>query len=305
VVVEGDEAVVSAILTQPTRTALSAALLGDVTVEGGAVVQSYPDSYLHVIHDRAGIVRDVARLKALAARLVEPEDVAQCLARRAGTEPVPGARAHVLSILARRFPERGLPILRAALQDGDERVRLGAAKALGDEGAAELMRLAGNGQARDETRAEAIELLGDRVSIADIVPLLTGALQRDREAVVKSAIGALERVAQREGQAPTPAAERALIDALAHGSNAVRMAAAGALGQLGSVGAVAALMAAIQERALDFGFDRAARGAIAEIQSRLSGAERGQVSLASDGGQLSISERETSGHISVAAEDED
>jgi hypothetical protein len=55
--------------------------------------------------------------------------------------------------------------------------------------------------------------------------------------------------------------------------------------------------------ALDFEFDRAARRAIGEIQSRVPGAERGLLSLTDEGGQLSLSAPDTSGNVSLAADD--
>jgi hypothetical protein len=76
------------------------------------------------------------------------------------------------------------------------------------------------------------------------------------------------------------------------------LAAAHALGRVGTVAAVAALREAM-ERHGDL-LRSAGREAIAEIQSRVSGAGRGQLSLAEPvAGALSLAEAE-GGHVSLA-----
>lgn len=78
------------------------------------------------------------------------------------------------------------------------------------------------------------------------------------------------------------------------------VAAADALGRIGSVGAVLPLKEAAESSWFDRDFRRAARQAVAEIQSRLQGALPGQLSLAgTEAGQLSLAQAET-GQLSLA-----
>jgi HEAT repeat protein len=79
----------------------------------------------------------------------------------------------------------------------------------------------------------------------------------------------------------------------------VRAAAAQSLGTVGTVRAVPPLRDA--ESTGDRAVRRAARAAIASIQSRLVGAGRGQLAVASDAGELTLAD-DTAGR--VALEDE-
>lgn len=94
-------------------------------------------------------------------------------------------------------------------------------------------------------------------------------------------------------------AEPALVAALEKAWPSVREAAAGALGAIGSAAAVPALRAAAENG--DAAVQRAAKQAIAEIQSRLPGADRGQLSLADAGvGKLTLTHETPRGHVSLA-----
>lgn len=93
--------------------------------------------------------------------------------------------------------------------------------------------------------------------------------------------------------------EPTLLERIEHPEVAMALVAAEALGQMGTAAAVPALreLAERGERELA----RAARQAIAEIQSRLEGAERGQLSLAgSEAGALSLAEETEPGRLSLA-----
>jgi hypothetical protein len=83
------------------------------------------------------------------------------------------------------------------------------------------------------------------------------------------------------------------------------VAVALSLGRVGTVQAVLALKAAEAESPDDRELRRAARQAIAEIQSRLAGASPGQLSLAEgSAGQLSMTQGEA-GRLSVSSEKND
>jgi hypothetical protein len=90
-----------------------------------------------------------------------------------------------------------------------------------------------------------------------------------------------------------------MLSALRHGDGQVALAGAKALGRAGTVGAVPVLRDAAK-RGGDLA--RAGRQAIAEIQSRLTGAEPGQLSLAvGEVGALSFADGE-SGRLSLVEE---
>ena len=89
------------------------------------------------------------------------------------------------------------------------------------------------------------------------------------------------------------------------GDIAVAPAVAEALGKVGTAAAVAPLRNMAGRFPFDLGLRRASRQAIAEIQSRLTGATPGQLALADGGsGQLSLAEEGLEGRVSVAAEGE-
>jgi hypothetical protein len=95
------------------------------------------------------------------------------------------------------------------------------------------------------------------------------------------------------------AAETALIAALEHDAPLVQRAAATALGRCGSAAAVKPLLAVDGPYQLR----PAARQAIAEIQSRLTGATPGQLALADgDAGQLGLAEESPEGRVALADE---
>jgi HEAT repeat protein len=100
-------------------------------------------------------------------------------------------------------------------------------------------------------------------------------------------------------------AQAPLLAALAEAPPPVRTAAAAALGAVGDVAAVAPLRAAAAGADADGALRRAVRQAVAEIQSRLSGAAPGQLSLAGDAdaaGRLSLADTNESvvGRLSLA-----
>jgi HEAT repeat protein len=91
-----------------------------------------------------------------------------------------------------------------------------------------------------------------------------------------------------------------LLQALQSEDSALREAAATALGKVGTAAAVQPLQEAAERSWIALDLRRAARQAIAEIQSRVEGASPGQLSLASsEAGQLSLSEAEA-GQLSLA-----
>ena len=104
--------------------------------------------------------------------------------------------------------------------------------------------------------------------------------------------------AQALGATEQDAAERPLVAALSRSDDGVAPAAAVALGRVGSSSAVPRLRE-VGSTTRDGALRRLARGAVARIQARLTGATPGQLSLADgESGHLSLSEDET-GRISL------
>lgn len=279
-IVASNPAAVRAILDAKTRGRLRVAFRGDVPIRigGGALrtrLERGPGSA--GLYDGATL----GALVALAHRLepsVEPENR---LKRIVTVDPLAAVRAAALDALLATAPEhpRTFEALRAAVKDAEPRVRLRAARALGDEGVPVLLALATDRSAEDAVSAGAVEALGTRLPVEAACRAVESATRDYR---VRTGVAAADVLAS----ANEPAVEAALVAALPAPSNDLAVAAAHALGRCGTVGAIADLRAA-EDRGGDV--RRAAREAVAAIQSRLTGATPGQVSLA-DGaaGQVSV-----------------
>ena len=257
------------------------------------------------------VVRAVRRLVDLAHRLEEPTDAAVRLARMATGEPFGSVRRRALRTLVELAPQDPATrdVLRACIRDPEPGIRLDAAWSLAEEGAPVLQALAADPEVDDAIAAEAIDALGAGFALADARAVLTRALGAGR---VRSAVAALS-VLGRGGGAEVPG----VADVLARTEGPIAVAAAGALAVIGGPSVEAPLVAALRvpdptvaaaaaaalatcggvasvpelKAAETRGGDvrRAARTAIAAIQSRLTGASPGQVSLATgDAGQVSV-----------------
>jgi HEAT repeat protein len=243
----------------------------------------------------------------------------QCLARNAGEDPVSGVRLWNLLTLQERFAQtrEAREASLAALRDQSPWVRVSAARFLRDEGRAVLEELATDTAAPDQAAAEAVALLAARGRADEIGELLVSVLKnRSGEARRQAILGLgrlkhspalgplvvlLERADARTAAVAAEAlgglgdarAEPALLQAAAGEARELRIAAARALGPAGTVAAVEPLMRLLETRRLDAESRQAIRECVAAIQSRLAGAEAGQLSIAEDA-------RET-GRLSLAA----
>jgi HEAT repeat protein len=262
----------------------------------------------------------------LARRLTPPADIAPRIAENLKDEPVTRVRLLDLATLVREFPDHPATrkALLAAREDPDADVRLRAGIALGPEGRDVLLAIAGGEGALDETTARAVAELAGHLAANEAAALLRSALRTRRLATAKACMGALGRRGGREaietlakvllvetGELAWAAAralamtgdaraEGPLLRALAGGSRDLRISAAMALGRVGTPAAVAPLRDTVTG---DPETRRAARQAVAEIQSRLAGAEPGQLSLAGgESGRLSLAGDEP-GRLSLADED--
>jgi len=150
---------------------------------------------------------------------------------------------------------------------------------------------------RRATARAAVEVLG-RTGGAEVIDSLAAALEVEDDKLVVAAADAL-------GATGDAAAEAPLIAALDRDGPTVWPAIAAALGLVGTAAAVAPLRTMAGRFPFDLGLRRASRQAIAEIQSRLTGATPGQLALADgDAGQLSLAEEGLEGRVSMAAEDD-
>jgi HEAT repeat protein len=143
---------------------------------------------------------------------------------------------------------------------------------------------------RPETAHESLVSLGRRRQ-SGTIPVLAKVLAIESGPLAVTAAQALAETGLSD-------AEPSLVAALERDVPDIRAAAAAALGRVGSAAAVLPLKEA-EVRYRDDPTRRAARQAVAAIQSRLPGASPGQLSLATgDAGALSLAEDET-GRLSL------
>ena len=203
------------------------------------------------------------------------------LVRIVRADPLASVRAAALRALLESAPEhpKTREALRAAVRDKDPSIRLRAALAHGDEGLPALTALAVDAEIDDAISAEAVAALGTRFPLEAAVMAVRRAARGERVRTGEAAVAVL-------AEGGDPSAEPALVAALAVAEPSLAAAAAKALGRCGGVGAIPDLARAEEASGP---VRRAAREAIALIQSRLTGATPGQVSLiGGDAGQVSL-----------------
>jgi HEAT repeat protein len=252
-------------------------------------------------------------------------DTPRRLAANVKRDPEAGVRRRNLLLLINEYPQDAATAeaLRSACSDQNPELRLLAAKEMGAEGYPVLLELA-ESREDDALSAKAVSILGRRLPVERAATILDQALGEHRIQTIWACLEALSygenaatvepltkvlahkqgelaaAAAQALGRTGSAAAESPLLQALEHQSPAVRTAAVNALGRVGSVAAVLPLRDVAKRFRFDRDLRQAARQAIAEIQSRLSDASPGQLSLAgAEGGQLSLAQNEA-GQLSLA-----
>jgi hypothetical protein len=303
VFVAGRPAVVRAVFDHETRRlarALFAGVLPATDVEDAvamplAIDVSRKELRAEIAGDwRSGdplLARAVRAVCALALRL-RTFSIEKDLGTVARADPEPAVRRLALSTLVTDAPAH--PAARRAAkdacQDADPLVRLQGALALGDQGRATLLALAAGRALDDEGSAEALRALGAAAPVEAASGILAHALASGWRQTARAAAACLAHAGA--------AGEPSLLAALASPDPDVLTEAARALAESGTVRSVSALRD-LEERG--GAVARAARQAVAAIQSRLSGASAGQVSVADrDAGRLSVSE-DADGRLSVHA----
>jgi HEAT repeat protein len=270
---------------------------------------------------------------ALAHELSSPGDsVCKRLARNATSDPQPGVRLSNLLELHESFAHtaEASEASRTDLKDRGPWVRLAAARFLKDESLDVLENLAAHDHAVPAAAAaEAVALVAARSSAPRAAPFLMAILKTRSGEVRRQAVEELGRIQYRPAQrrltmllehadARTAAAvaaalgalgdlraEHALLQAVQNDAREVRLAAVHALGKLGHVSAVEPLLAFLDTRRPDAETRQGIRDAIGAIQSRLVGAEAGQISIAANAhgsGWLSVAPSAREGDVSLVAD---
>jgi len=263
----------------------------------------------------------------IGRHLAQHLDIPRRLSENALRDPEAGVRLQSLRLLIRdhRMDPETAEVLRAACADASPEIRLRAARELGAEGREILLEIA-ESTLGDTLSAEAVSSLGRELPIERARAILGRVLHSDHVQTARSCLEALggstaakdvdmlaqvmadekselaAAAATALGATGSPAAEPPLILALQEEPEELQVAAANALARVGTATAVLPLKE-VAERISHYPEARkAARQAIAEIQSRLQGASPGQLSLAgAEAGQLSLAPAEA-GQLSLAAE---
>jgi hypothetical protein len=296
---------------------------GEIEVVGGVLRMALPPKT-----SRDMLAVALSDLLRFAERLVQPGDVLQRLAENARHDWDPECRLESLMTLVEESPGHPttLETLRAAVADTHDEVRLQAGIALGEEGHEVLLGLASREWPSDSCSARAVDALGTHLPRERACAILDQALDTRRVETAVSCLEALrrlggaevvkplanalavgkgtiaERAARALGWTGQTAAEGPLIAALDRED--ARAAAARALAYVGTVEAVMPLMEAEARYPRDKELRLAARQTVTDIQTRLSGASRGQLSLAEGAaGHVSLAEGE-GGELSLADDPE-
>ena len=242
-----------------------------------------------VISEGGLLSKVLPSLLEIGKRLATPIDLQRTLVENVKRDFESGARLQNLLFLIRQLP--GYPgtdeAIRAASSDWSAPVRLQAAKALGFEGRDILLALAHRLE-DDAISAEAVSALDRNLPSGEAKALLDRAADIGRPQTALACVQVL--------------AEEQLIQTLQHESVDIRVAAANVLGDKGSAAAVLPLQEAAERFPLDRKVRHATRQAIAEIQSRAEGASPGQLSLATDGGELSLA-HDPAGQLSISGDE--
>jgi len=315
-----------ALLTPTVRSMLTAlARTGAVRVDRRGLA--------YELHERPwtpeAIVALVRQVVAAALRFPRVSDVFAAVAEAAHGDPEPGVRAHCLATLLEEKPDepRTAATLETGLLDRSDTVRVVAARALGERGVPVLREIAMRIDNEQQTAARAIAVLGRRLTCDETLALLDSALGAGRGTVAFAAIDSLGRMGdgpacerlcsllcgRNEGLAVSaadalgfvhsPAVEDQLDQALLSASPLVRHAAVHALGRVGRHASIAPLRALIESSPSIPDLISAAHEAIAAIQSRLTDATPGRLSLAEgESGDLSLAEGDASGRLSLPRE---
>ncbi len=321
--IAGKEAEALAVLTLRARRTIDRILYstpGKARVANGRVTCRQAS----LVDKREPLMAVVTRMLTIAELVSVPKaDVKRRLRANAAKDRDGRVRWHNLDVLLRRFPrsKHALRAARTALSDQDARVRLRGAIALGEEGLAVLLELAGSNH-HPGLRVQALGALasfaGDRMW-----PTIESALEDPEPDVRRAAMVAavathwvgviprlatlaetadqetLETIASMLGQLGSGEAEPTLIRLLEHEAVGVQRQAASSLAMVGTAAAVEPLLRHADGMFTDGELKHAARNAIASIRLRLGPVEVGGLSLAEQAGAGGLSLAEPGGSTST------
>jgi hypothetical protein len=327
VAIVGDTVELAALLDARLRFSLRRLVAWDGSLRGGRLFWKTTQGFTAAV-----VPKLLGELVQLADHLIEAKRglIPDRLAANAGKDPVPGVRLWNLSLLQQHFTDLSAATAsRTSLGDPDPWVRLAAARFLPDEGNDVLQSLVADERAPDYASAEAASLLAARMPPETAGPLLVAALKGRSGETRRQSIQELGRLrfgpavgplcvlleradartaaaaAEALGAIDDPRAEPHLLEALRQEAAELRIAAARALGAVGTVTAVEPLLHEVDTKRLDRDSRHAIREAVSAIQSRLAGAEAGQLSLAvttGEAGRLSLATLHAGpGDVSLAA----
>lgn len=310
--IQGDPILAQALLDFDTRAKLSSLLRGSfrdrqgwsllcsaVLVEGVLTVWvphgqgPQAASLCELLFDALSTVLE------LADRLVRPEDLAVRVAASLGPEgsrrePETGVRLQCLKLLLREFPQH--PATQAALsasrEDPSDEIRLEVAMRLGVAGRSTLLALVEDPRTSEASAVRAVVVLGPLLPYEVAEAACRRAVERGQRELAARSLEACVRL--------DPArAESLLLAVIGTADLEVALVAVQALGRAGSVEAVLPLRWLEDEGPRKLA--QAARQAVAEIQSRLTGAGEGQLSLTGGAaGALSLAAEAEPGRLSLA-----
>jgi hypothetical protein len=323
-VIWGEPLAVRALLDGETRELLLALVAGTTDPSRPARrvrTLRLSDGALSIEVDPRQLMHALGTLLRLAERLAAVPPVEEAVAAVATGDWLPSVRIECVRALMEeraRHPATRTA-LRTALSDGDARVRLTAGVALRTEGRAVLLAIVRDPDSAEDVAARAIQALGAHLPADDASRRLEQAVRARRYETAGACLDSLaargaqgfppiRRVlegpstcaalaAQALGSSGTSEAEPLLARALDHESAEVRAAAARSLGRVGTAASVPALRALAEGG--DAALQRIVREALASIRSRLSGAGRGQLALAADRGEVSLSD-DAGGRLGLA-----
>jgi len=327
VALAGDPAFLLAALDRDLRSHLAHHAKSDeIRIEDGAIAWT---SGSDILNSR-GIVRRVKLVRDLAESLRDiGGDIPRRLADHATKDRVLGVRLANLRVLNEKFPEapETREANRKALRDDNPEVRILAAPFVGEEGLQVLSRLATwapkvvssirirafRRLVESSPRATALGMLDDYLENGKGRRLLAAVYEcgrlRHRAAVPKliafldSKTPALSaEAACALGDIGDPSAEQPLIEALRSGRGEILLAVVAALGRAGTVRAVAPLQEAALWPQLSPNAKAATEAAVAAIQARVPGADRGQLEItevAQNSGGLSLAKDSAGGEVSL------
>jgi hypothetical protein len=281
---EGDPLLFRAAFDEPTRRS-ALRLLGSVA-DGEGVV----DGVLRLRCTNASFPRtldppDFLRQALALADRLSGERVEERLAAIVRSDPESAVRARALELLRDERPAH--PSTReaflAACDDADPFVRLIGAEALGPrEGHATLLALATTGTVPDEVSSRAIAALRSALPVEQARTILEASIGARR---TLTATACVERLAH-EGAAHADV----IAWAFQQKDGVVPLVVARALGRCGTAAHVPLLRDVDRAEMAHGPLAAACRDAIAAIQQRAQGATPGQLSLASDGGEVSLTD---------------